>query len=167
MSVAPRTAPDDPLVSVGTFQDGRDASYGTDWLGAIRGGYGNPLKTLRTLKPMSEVVQEAFAAGLRARGVYAEPGQGKFTLEGTISKLDCSEYFNLEAHAHVDVRVTETASHALLYSNTYRADQTEGGFGAGILASVETLRVLAEKTLRELVDKVLDDPQLREALQTR
>ena len=67
----------------------------------------------------------------------------------------------------MDVHVTETASHTLLYSKTYQADQTEGGFGAGIFGSVETLRVLAEKTLRELVDKVLDDPQLREALQAR
>ena len=55
----------------------------------------------------------------------------------------------------------------MLYAKTYQADQTEGGFGAGIFGSVETLRVLAEKTLRELVDKVLDDPQLREALQAR
>ena len=161
-----RSGPDTPLVSVGTFQDARDADYGTDWLGAIRGGYGNRLKTLRTEKPMQEVVQDAFADGLRARGIFAEPGEGKFALEGTIEKLDCSEYFNLEAHAHVSVRVTEAATHALLYTSTFRADQTEGGMGAGIFGSVETLRVLAERTLRELVDKALDDPALRKALQS-
>ena len=165
MTAVSRQTPDTPLIAVGKFQDGRNITYGENWLGAIRGGYGNELKRLRTEKPMSEVVQDAFAEGLRARGVYADTGTGKFTLDGTITKLDCSEYFNLEAHAHVDVRVTDDASHGLVFSKSYAADQTEGGFGAGIFASVETLRVLAEKTLRELVDKVLDDPDLRAALQ--
>ena len=164
-AAAPHTGPDTPLVSVGAIQEGRNISYGPDWLGAIRGGYGNELKRLRTQKPTTEVVQEALADGLRARGVYAEPGQGKYSIEGTLTKLDCSEYFNLEAHAHADIRVVETSSHALLYSRSYQADETEGGFGAGIFASVETLRVLAEKTLRELVDQVLDDPSLRQAIQ--
>ena len=166
-SAVTRADPAVPLVSVGPFQDGRNISYGSDWLGAIRGGYGNELKRLRTQKPMSEVVQEAFAEGLRARGVYAEAGQGRFTLAGTITKLDCSEYFNLEAHAHVEVVVSETESHAQVYTKAYQVDETEGGFGAGVFASVETLRVLAEKTLRELVDRALDDPELRKAVQSR
>lgn len=162
-----RATPDVALISVAPIQDGRNIRYGADWLGAIRGGYGNELKRLRTQKAMAEVVQDAFAEGLRARGVYAEGDAGEFTLEGTITKLDCSEYFNLEAHAHLDVRVIAKASHALVYSKSYAADKTEGGFGAGIFASVETLRVLAEKTLRELVDQVLDDPLLRQALQAQ
>jgi len=164
---AARSAIDTPLISVGTFQDGRDASYGLDWLGAIRSGFGNAFKKLRTEKAMSEIVQEAFADGLRERGVYAEPGIGRFTLEGTIAKLDCSEYWNLEAHVHLDVRVTESASHQVLYTKSYRANQTEGGIGFPVLARVETLRALAERTLTDAVDQVLDDGKLREALQGR
>ena len=160
-----RAGADTPLISVGTIEDARSTDHGADWLGAIRGGYGNRLKTLRTEKPMQQVVEDAFAEGLRARGVFAEPGQGKFTLEGKIEKLDCSEYFNLEAHAHTQITVSRTDTREVLYTTMVRADQTEGGFGAGIFGSVETLRVLAERTLREMVDKALDDPALRNAVQ--
>jgi hypothetical protein len=166
-SDAPATgAPPTPLVSVGAFEDKRGVDIDTDWLGAIRGGFGNPLKKLRTQQPMSQVVQDAFADGLRSRGLFADSGQGKFLLEGTIEKLDCSEYFNLEAHAQVDLRLLDSGTHALVFSWPYRVDETEGGLGAGIFASVETLRVLAERTLRELVDRALDDPPMRRALQT-
>jgi hypothetical protein len=155
-----------PLISVGAFADSRGPRADADWLGAIRGGFGNRLKTLRTQQPMSQVVQDAYADGLRARGVFAERGQGKFVLEGTIEKLDCSEYFNLEAHAHVALRVRDSTTGAQVFEWPYRVDETEGGLGAGIFGSVETLRLLAERTLRELVDRSLDDPGLRKAVQT-
>lgn len=154
-----------PLISVGPFKDSRAKDYGADWLGAIRGGMGNRLKTLRTEQSVSQVVQDAYADGLRTRGVFAEPGQAKFVLEGTIEKFDCSEYWNLEAHAHVTIRVRDNGTGAQVYSYPYLVDETEGGMGAGAFASVETLRLLAERTLRELVDRSLDDPGLRKAVQ--
>ena len=57
-----RNAPGEASVTVGRFSDDR----GTDsnWLGAIRGGYGNPLKKLRTDKPTNEMVEAAFADAL-------------------------------------------------------------------------------------------------------
>ena len=156
-----------PLVSVIEFEDARNISDGVDWLGAIRGagGPGFPMKRLRTEKPVTQVVEDAFADGLRARGVYAEPGQGKVTLGGRVLKFDCNQYFNFEAHANLVVLVSETATHALIYTGTYQADQTEGGPGPDLYKSVEVLRALAERTLREAVDRALDDPKLREAVQ--
>jgi hypothetical protein len=155
-----------PLISVGPFTDARTKDHGPDWLGAIRGGFGNRLKTLRTQLPTSQVIQDAYADGLRARGVFAEPGQGKFLLEGTIEKFDCSEFVNLEAHANVTIRVSDSGTGAQVFSYPYLVNETEGGFGAGVFGSVETLRLLAERTLRELVDRSLDDPGLRKTLQT-
>lgn len=45
-------------------------SMGIDatWLGAIRGGYGNPLKNLESNVPVSQLVQDAFSSALKARG---------------------------------------------------------------------------------------------------
>ena len=44
-------------VVIGTFVDDRGTN--ANWLGAIRGGYGNPLKKLYTDRPVSEVVEQA------------------------------------------------------------------------------------------------------------
>src|SRR5215831_7599249 len=98
-----------PLISVGELHNERP-EHGPDWLGAIRGGFGNRLKTLRLQKPVTAVVADAFSDGLRARHLFAEPGQGRWVIEGTIVKLDCSEFVNLEAHAHMDVRVLDAAT---------------------------------------------------------
>ena len=55
-----------PLL-VGNFIDKRGEP--ATWLGAIRGGFGNPLKNLESDKPVADLVKAAFADGLRARGV--------------------------------------------------------------------------------------------------
>jgi len=62
--VAPDAA---PRVAVGSFEDARETD--DDWLGAIRGGYGNPLKRLRTQRPTAE----------RLRDLEALHGQGLVT----------------------------------------------------------------------------------------
>ena len=129
-----RSRPDTPLISVGTFKDSRLGDHGPDWLGAIRGPMGDPVKKLRTQKPMQEVVEEAFADGLRARGIYAEPGHGRFVIEGTITKLDCSQFFHREAHVHVDVRVIAAETHALVYAKAYQTDKTEGASSGGFFS---------------------------------
>jgi len=58
-------------VNVGTFVDARGEP--ANWLGAIRGGFGNPLKNLESDRPVADIVGAAFADGLRARGVTVDP----------------------------------------------------------------------------------------------
>ncbi len=150
-------------IRVGSFRDDRGTDI--DWLGAIRGGFGNRLKTLRTEKPTREVVEDAFRQALLARGWLAEPDAAEFELNGSIKKLDCSYYsFTRESHAHLDVELVDVASDRQIFANSYRADQTEGGLGAGIFASVETLRQLAERTLHDAINQVLDDAAFARAL---
>ena len=55
---------------VGPFADDRGTN--ANWLGAIRGGYGNPLKKLYTDRPVSEVVEQAFTDALQARKLLGE-----------------------------------------------------------------------------------------------
>src|ERR1700731_447776 len=52
------------LLSVGDFTDNRKEPL--RWIGAIRGGYGNPLKVLETDKTVSELVRDAFRQALTA-----------------------------------------------------------------------------------------------------
>lgn len=152
-----------PIVSVGRFDDARGA--GPDWLGAIRHNYGFPVKILRTERPMSEIVADAFADGLRARGVYAAPGAGRLELVGTIQKLDCNVYYNKEAHVILELRLLDRGGGDVpIYSGRFAADETEGGSGPAIFMSVDTLRVIAERTLRRAVNDAFSNPEFRAAI---
>ena len=112
-------------VTVEPFRDKRGTD--PDWLGAIRGGYGNPIKKLRTTTPTAELVTQAFRDALAARGVTVDKTPPRFVVTGAVKKLDCSYYMNREAHAHLFVRVLDAGSRRVVFENLYRADQTEGG----------------------------------------
>lgn len=150
-------------VAVGSFIDQRGET--PTWIGAVRGGYGNPLKKLETDKPVSTLVQRAFADGLKERGLLAT-GPGAYQISGVIKKLDCSQYVRREAHAIIDVTVFDPSGRQV-FSRTYTADELEGSlmaFNVGVFGSVDTLRALAEKALDEVVDKALDDTALRNSM---
>jgi len=152
-----------PLVVVGRFVDERDTD--SDWLGAIRGGYGNALKRLRTEAPTADVVEAAFRDALVERGLHAAEGEARYELSGRIRKLDCSYYVNREAHTHFDVQLVELVDGSVVHEDVYFADLTEPGVGAGIFGSVDGLRELAERTLSVAIDQVLADPAFLRALQ--
>jgi uncharacterized lipoprotein YajG len=152
-------------VSVGSFVDQRGQS--ATWFGAIRGGFGNPLKVLEANTSVANLVQDAFADGLRARGLADGAAEKKYQVAGVIKKFECDQVARREAIAEIEVQVIELASGKQLFSRTYNADNIDGSLmtmQAGVFASVETLRALAEKTLSEIVDKALDDSALRNAL---
>ena len=153
-------------VSVGSFTDQRGEP--ANWLGAIRGGFGNPLKNLESDRPVSTLVQDAFAEGLKARGVKADPSASSYQITGVIKKLDCNQYVRREANAEIEVSVIARASGQVSFTRTYVASNIDGSamsLSTGIFASVEDLRAVTEKTLRDVVDKALDDSALRAAMQ--
>lgn len=153
------------LVAVGRFSD--DRGEPSNWLGAIRGGYGNPLKKLETSEPVSDLVSKTFAAGLKARGLAGDSSNVRYLLSGSIKRLACNQMARREANAELEVVLSESAGGTRIFSNVYRASNVEGSVLSpftGVLASVEDLRVLTEKTLRQVVDQALDDPALRSAL---
>ena len=152
-------------VSVGSFIDQRGES--ATWFGTIRGGYGNPLKTLEATPSVAALVQTAFADGLRARGFRTAAGGNGYQIAGVIKKLDCSQYVRREAHAEIEVTVADNTTGKPVFSRTYTADSLEGSvmtLSSGVFGSVDALRALAEKTLGEVVDKSLDDSALRNVL---
>jgi hypothetical protein len=154
-----------PLVAVGSLLDDRGTE--STWLGAIRGGYGNPLKKLYSDQPISSVVATAIADALQARALLAPPNSAALRVDGSITKLDCSYYFNREAHAHLLLNIVETRTNATLFSQTYKTDSKEAGVGAGIFGDVDHLAAFMQKTLNETIDKALSDPVLLSALSSR
>ena len=164
---ATRTAvpPSGKTVNVGAFADKRGEP--PTWLGSIRGTYGNPIKNLESDQPVSTVVQTEFVDGLHARGIESST-TAPVQLTGVVKKLDCNQVFRREANVEIEISVTDTASGRSTFTQTYSTSNIDGSVVSlviGIFAAVEDLRALTEKTLRETVDKALDDPALRAALQ--
>ena len=129
---------------------------GTDpnWLGAIRGGYGNRLKTLRTEVPTNESVEDVYRQALAQYGYLDEP-DGGVRFIASIKKFDCSYYWNREAHAHIGIYLIDRDNNEVLFRRQFRSDPIERGVGAGIFGNVDTLRDLAELALNQTVDKAM------------
>lgn len=160
-----KASPTAPPLTVGTFVDQRDKP--ANYLGAIRGGFGNPLKTLESDRPVGELVRAAFSDGLRARGAVIEGASSQYQISGIIRRLDCNQYVRREAYVDVDITVVDKSGQQR-FSRTYSAANVDGSvlsLNTGVLASVDDLRVVLEKTLRDAVDKALDDSALRAVLQ--
>ena len=135
-----------------------------NWLGAIRGGYGNPLKKIYTDGPTADAVRAVFEDALQARGMLGTPETSDKAVEITISKLDCSYYFNREAHAHLSVTVVTLPERTWNFTHAYKTDNSEGGLGAGIFGDPDYLAEFAERTLNETIEKILSDPDFLAAL---
>jgi len=155
-------APGQVMATVGSFTDERGED--SDWLGDLKGGPGNSVKTLRTGKPIKEMVEAAFADALRVRNMLGTKEDSKVAIEGKIMRFDCNYYVNREAHAYLRVNVVALPSRALLFSNVYRTDKNEWGLASGMLGEPYQLAGLAQTTLNETIDKALSDPRFIEAM---
>jgi hypothetical protein len=154
-----------PRIAVGSFRD--DRGEDSTWFGAIRGGYGNPLKRLHADQPIDAVVVQAVRDALQKRDMLASEGSSSIRIEGAITKLDCNYYWNRDAHAHLLVSLVDIGSNSILFSQTYKTDNVESGVGAGIFGSVEHLALFTQKTLSQTIDKALSDPALLTAVNGR
>lgn len=150
------------VVKVAAFQDERGIE--ADYLGAIRGGYYNRLKVLRSVDPVSEVVTKAFEDALRARGLLAEDGNERFVLTGSVKQLHSNYYFNRTAIAEFRIRMRRSDSNDSIYEGTFTSSRGEGTAAIGIFGSLGRLRSLVERTMNDAIDKALDAPEFRRAL---
>ncbi len=149
-------------VTLGEFVDQR--GHGARWLGAIRGGLGNPLKTLETDRTVREVVRDAFRDGLAARGLLAEAEGAPLALQVAIVRYDCNQVARREAHADFDLRLIDRETGRTAYRRRVTVDRVDGTIltlNAGIFGSIEDLRKLANDVLQQAVDQALDDSALR------
>lgn len=152
--------------SVEIMSVGDNRKHDPYWLGAIRGGFGNPLKTLTTDVPVKDVVENTFTAALNARGLLASTG-GVYGMQVVINQFDCNQVVRREAHVRLHISMVDLASGQQIYAKDFRVDKVVGSIGAldtAIFAAVEDLRKLANQALQEAVDQALDDPQFNETL---
>ncbi len=157
-----------PIVEVFSVTDYR--KHDSNWLGVIRGGFGNPIKTLETPIAVKEIVQGAFSDALRARGLLAQNGTGRYALDVGIRRFDCSQLVRREAHAQFNVSLTDRHNGLRVYEREVSIDRVSGGLlagDAGIFGSVEDLRKLANETMQAAIDQALNEPTFLATLNQR
>lgn len=152
-----------PTIMLTSVRDNRGEGHHLFELGSIRGGFGNPLKTLVTEQQVAIVVAQAIRDALAARNLVAEGG-GAHQLEVRIARFDCNQLYPREAHIELSFRLLNAATGAVLYEGTARGNQASGGAGGGIFAPVEPLRALTNQIMNDGIDRMLDDPAFRAAL---
>jgi hypothetical protein len=153
-------------VAVGSFADQRRDGDPRQ-LGAIRGGMGNPLKTLVLAEDASVVVQKAFGQALDKRGLLAPTGSGRYTLSGVIKKLDCSQLIRREAHADIIVSLTDNVTGKVVWQQTAHSDvvtEPASALDVGIAASPEDLQAVAAQALQNAIDNALSNAGFAQAM---
>ncbi len=151
-------------VSVGDFTDNRKEPV--HWIGAIRGGYGNPLKVLETDKTVSELIRDAFRQALSARGLYSQTAP--LTLSGWIDRLDGDQVARKEATVQLRVVLMELQTRREILNRPVSANKVEGAVmtvRAGIFGSVDELRSLIERVVSQAVDEFIDSSAFQDAVQ--
>nr|WP_294504953.1 hypothetical protein [uncultured Rhodopila sp.] len=139
------------------------------WIGAVRGGFGNPLKVIETTDPVGDEVALAFKDALARRGIYGAPGADTQALTVTIRKMDCSQYVRREAHADFEIVLTDHAGRTL-YHDTVQVTVVEGSklaMDVGIFGNPDDLRAVASQAMSKAIDQALDKPNFRAAVSDR
>ena len=93
-------------------------------------------------------------------GQHAPSDAAVIRVDGTIQELECNYYFNRDAHALLQLNLVDLRSNAIVYSQSQRTDNSEGGVGAGIFGDVNHLAEFMQKTLNQTIDKFFADPPL-------
>lgn len=138
------------------------------WFGAIRGGYGNPLKVLHTADPVSEVVATAVRQALASRNLLAS-GNGKFDVVITIAQFQSDQVVRREADVDLIFEIVERNTNRQVYRDEAKVELVTGSiltFDTGILAAPDDLRKTAETALNKAIDQALDRPEFAAALRT-
>ena len=133
-------------------------------LATIMGGFGNPLKTLDTTRPVNDEVADAFTQGLRVRGLLAAPGTAPFRLQLTVQKFDADMIIGRTARIDIVMSVLDTLGR-IVYGDRYADSISETKFfQTGVFADIDDLRAMTERLLSQSVDRLLDNQAFRDAM---
>jgi len=128
------------------------------WYGAIRGGYGNPLKTLHSDKPIDQTVQDAFEAALVARGVRVDRSADAPSLMVAVTAFEADRVMRSEVVIRMDV-VVKSPSGDTIYSHETAEDKVKfGGLAEGVFADPKDLQDYTQATMNDAINEAIDAP---------
>ncbi len=155
-----------PIIGSVTAVDMRGEDDPT-WIGAVRGGFGNPLKSLHTPHPLNEMVAQAFREALANRGLLAQARAGEIDLVVTITEFNSTKYIRQEANVGLTVELRDHVTGRQVYRDVVKSALVEGSVLAldnGIFGSVDDLQSIMQKAMNQAVDMALNKPAFSEAL---
>ena len=126
----------------------------------VRGGFGNPFYVRDTPRPVAEEVADAFAKGLKARGMLAPSGNAPYRIQLVLRKLYGNKYVSRNAYIDIDLMAYNHLGQ-LIYEDTVSDKRDEFEL---FDASIADLEKLVQALLNATVDRMLDNPKLRAAL---
>jgi len=132
-------------------------------LATIMGGFGNPIKTLDTSKPVKDEVADIFTEGLRRRGMLGNGGQ-PFRLALTVRKFDADMIIGRTARINLTMAVLGADGRVVYEDAAVDEESDMKFFETGVFANIDDLRVLCETVLNRTVDRMLDKPAFRQAV---
>lgn len=158
-----------PVVVVAENVVNRRTRGGEDanWVGTIRGGYGNPLKVLNSPEPLTRVVGRAFTDALTVRGLTRPGTSPRYTLTVTIHELSSNQLIRREAIADFAITLTDRVTGREVWADRESFRSVDGNpFATGVLASEEELRQVTVRTMNQVIDQLLDKQGFRNSLRT-
>jgi hypothetical protein len=133
-------------------------------LATIMGGFGNPLKTLDTAKPVKDEVADAFTEGLRVRGLLAPDRPAPFRLVLVVRKFDADMIMGRTARIDLTMTALDKSDRAV-FSDSVVDSQSDFKFlQTGVFAEIGDLQALSQTALDRTVDHLLDNPAFRAAV---
>ena len=96
--------------------------------------------------------------------MLAAPGQAPFTINLVIRKFDADQYLNRSARVDLTLFVLDRAGQTIYQRSIADMVSELRLFQGGIAASIDELRQMAEGLLSRTVDRMLDDPAFRAAV---
>jgi hypothetical protein len=165
--VAPAGVQSAPTPSIGRVSAVDQRKEEARRLATIMGGFGNPVKTLDTTKPVKDEVADAFIEGLRARGLLAPDGPAPFHLSLVIRKFDADMIIGRTARIDMTMNVVDQAGGTVFSDNAVDSESETKFFRTGVFADIEDLRTLSMTVLNRTVDRLLDNPAFRAAVAAR
>jgi len=137
---------------------------GPTWYGAIRGGYGNPLKTLHSDKPMNVTVRDAFEAALSARGIRLDPDAKGPSVSVTVADFAADRLVRSEVKIRLHVVVASSTGRQVYQHETLGDPVELAGLAEGILADPKDLQAMTQATMVRVIDEAVDAPVFQAAI---
>lgn len=144
-------------VTVSIFQDKR--AMEPNYLGQVRPGGGISFKKIETNIPVSEVVANTFGYALHVRNMAAPAGKSGWRIGGVIREFNCDQVIRSGASIELSVLLYQPGAEIPVFRKSYHAEKSEANLAIGDTA---VLKGLASDVLQEVVDRALDDPELRQ-----